>query len=64
MPEKILRLNAVTEMTGLSRSGIYARIAENDFPRQIRLGKRAVGWPLTEIQAWLNQQIEQSRKQP
>ena len=49
--------------TGLSRSTIYARIAEGAFPRPIDLGGgRAVGWIESEIDAWLQARIDSSRK--
>jgi prophage regulatory protein len=47
----ILRLRAVREITGLSRSGIYAKIAAGEFPQPVNLGARAVGWPEHEVQA-------------
>ncbi len=58
----ILRLPAVKTRTGLSRSTIYLRISEDSFPRPISLGGRAVGWIESEIDEWLEQQIEASRK--
>jgi len=55
---KVLRLPAVKARTGLSRSTIYLRIAEGNFPKAISLGgRRAVGWIETEIDDWLNEQI-------
>ena len=62
MVNTILRLPAVKARTGLSRSTIYLRISEDRFPKPICLGGRAVGWVETEINDWLNQQIEASRK--
>lgn len=60
----ILRQKQVQARTGLSRSTIYLRISEGGFPKPISLGlgARAVGWVDAEIEAWLSQQIEQSRK--
>ena len=43
MATAILRLPTVKERTGLSRSSIYLRIAENRFPKPVSLGGRAVG---------------------
>lgn len=59
----ILRLPAVKARTGLSRSTIYLRVAQGTFPKPVNLGGRAVGWVEAEIQQWLEQQIEASRKQ-
>ena len=58
----ILRLPAVQQRTGLSRSTIYLRISEGSFPKPISLGGRAVGWIDEEINEWLNQQIKASRE--
>ena len=58
----ILRLPVVKARTGLSRSTIYLRISEGSFPKPVSLGGRAVGWIEAEVNDWLNQQIETSRK--
>ncbi|MDE1151039.1 MAG: AlpA family transcriptional regulator [Micavibrio sp.] len=52
--ERILRLAEVCETTGLSRSTIYAWIAEGSFPRYIRLGGKSVGWRLSDINSWID----------
>ena len=61
MSHKILRLPAVISKTGIARSTIYAKIAEREFPKPIRLGSRSVGWLETEIDQWLSQRIASSR---
>lgn len=59
MPEKHYRRPAVEEITGLSRSLIYAKLDRKSryydpsFPRPVRLGQRAVAWPAAAITAWL-----------
>jgi prophage regulatory protein len=62
MTHNILRLPAVKARTGLSRSTIYLRVSQGKFPKPVSLGARAVGWVEAEIQEWLQQQIETSRK--
>lgn len=57
----ILRRRQVEARTGLSRSGIYARIKEGTFPAPVALGPRAVGWVDQEISAWIAGQIQASR---
>jgi len=52
-PITILRLPAVCSRCGLSRSSIYLKIANGDFPRPISLGARAVGWIASEVDSWL-----------
>ena len=62
MATAILRLPAVKDRTGLSRSTIYLRISQGKFPKPVSLGGRAVGWDEVEIEDWLNQQITTSRQ--
>jgi prophage regulatory protein len=62
MSHKIVRLPRVKDKTGLSRSTIYLRISKNEFPAPISLGGRAVGWVEKEIDDWLTEKIEASRK--
>jgi prophage regulatory protein len=62
MKHTILRLPAVKQSTGLSRSTIYLRVAEGTFPRPVSLGGRSVGWVESEIQEWLQRRIDASRK--
>ena len=63
MTHRILRLPEVMTRTGLSRSTIYLRISQGNFPRPVSLGARAVGWIEVEIQEWLQRQIEASRRE-
>ena len=47
MIRKILRLPQVEDATGESRSTIYKRISEGEFPKPVKLGTKSVGWPKT-----------------
>ncbi len=60
---KVLRLKAVKESTGLSRSSIYAMIKSCDFPESISLGSRSVGWLEADIQQWIDTRINNSRNE-
>ena len=62
MTHQIIRLPKVMSRTGLSRSTIYLRISQGNFPKPVNLGARAVGWIEEEIQEWLQLQIDLSRK--
>ncbi len=57
MTERILRRPEVEVRTGLSRSTLYAQMAEGAFPRPVRLGKRAVGWTESTMSEWLEHRI-------
>ena len=52
MIKKIYRLPEVIALTGLSRSSIYARVSSNEFPKPIKIGRRAVGWSEQSLIAW------------
>lgn len=49
----ILRMPQVIEMTGVSRAHVYALISREEFPRPIRIGRRAVGWKKHDVEAWI-----------
>jgi prophage regulatory protein len=42
----------VVEATGETRSTIYKRIAEGEFPKPVKLGAKSVGWVEDEISAY------------
>ncbi|MFQ3194718.1 MAG: prophage regulatory protein [Colwellia sp.] len=62
MSNKIIRLPAVKDQTGLSRSSIYLRMSKGKFPQSISLGDRAIGWLEEDINQWLEQCIAASKK--
>lgn len=55
MTDRILRRHEVEARIGLSRSTIYESMAQGEFPKPIKIGRRAVGWPESVIAAWLNE---------
>ena len=59
--QKLLRLPEVKANTGLSKSTIYARISEGNFPKQISLGPRLVVWVESDVQNWIAEQISTAR---
>ena len=61
LQHKLLRLPEVKATTGLSKSTIYARIAEGTFPKQIPLGPRLVVWVESDIQNWITEQVSAAR---
>ena len=61
MSHTVIRLPEVKKRTGLSRSTIYLRMANNAFPHPISLGDRAVGWLEEDINEWIVTRIEESR---
>ena len=57
---KILRLPDVKKVTGLARSTIYKKMAENTFPMKISLGVKSVGWVESDVQNWIKEKIKHS----
>jgi prophage regulatory protein len=60
---KVIKLPAVMDISGGSRSSIYKWMAEDKFPRSISLGGKAVGWIESEIFDWINQRIDERDQQ-
>jgi prophage regulatory protein len=51
--ERILRLRAVLDRTGLSRSTLYRKIAEGTFPSQIKISAHGAGWRESAVSRWI-----------
>lgn len=52
-PEHLLRRPEVEARTGRSKAGIYCLIREGKFPAPLRIGKKAVAWRASEVDAWV-----------
>lgn len=59
---RIVKRPEVENITGLSRSSIYAKMENGTFPAAIKLSERSVGWLEHEVQAWLENRIAASRE--
>ena len=55
--QQFIRLGEVIQITSLSKTSIYRLISEGTFPKQIQIGKRAVVWVRSDINAWINQKL-------
>lgn len=49
-PDKLIRIKTVCELSGLGKTSVYSI---PDFPKRVVLSRRAVGWRLSEVQAWI-----------
>lgn len=54
MEKRIIRMPEVESTVGLSAATIYRKIKVGEFPAQIKLGKHASGWLLSDISAWVS----------
>ncbi|PHN84641.1 DNA-binding protein [Vibrio splendidus] len=58
-PMRFLKLKEVIEKTALSRSAIYRKMDEGDFPVSVSLGDRAVAWVEEEVNNWMEMRLAQ-----
>ena len=58
---KLIRIKAVTDLSSLSQSYIYALCAKGLFPKSIQLvpGGTSVAWLESEVLAWIESRIEE-----
>ncbi len=54
--DRIVREKECKELTGLSRTNRFLKEKNGAFPLRRKLGGRAIGWLLSEIQEWQKQQ--------
>ena len=55
--DRILRLNAVLDRTGLSRSTLYRKMQAGTFPKNLKISERCAGWRESAIEAWLRNPV-------
>ena len=55
----VLRMPEVCRRTGLSRSTIYEKIGNSEFPAPIKISQRASGWLASEIATWLEERANE-----
>jgi prophage regulatory protein len=55
--ERFLAIKKVIEKTSLSRSQIYAEMADGIFPRPVKISGNRVAWPESSIEAWMVSKI-------
>lgn len=60
---RVLRWPEVQKRTGLCRSHAYDLARKGRFPAPIKIGGRASGWIESEVDAWIEDRISESRKE-
>jgi prophage regulatory protein len=50
----LLRKPEVRRRTGFSNAALYAAIRKGEFPKQVRVSKRATAWVEQEIDEWIS----------
>lgn len=59
--KKFLRLPEVIDATGRSRSTILRGAKDGSFPAPVHIGPRAIAWVSTEVAAWQQKCIDESK---
>jgi prophage regulatory protein len=53
--ERLIRIDEVLHICGLSRSSVYASIQRGEFPTQVKLSRKASAWLYSEVVAWVRE---------
>jgi len=53
--QELYRKPFVLQITGFSHSTLYYLMKKGNFPKQVKIGVRAVAWRKSDIDAWLAQ---------
>lgn len=55
---RFLKLKEVMEKTALSRSAIYRKMNDGEFPQSVSLGERAIAWVESEVDEWMEERLQ------
>jgi len=55
MTERLIRRPEVLITTGMAVSTLYDAMARGAFPRPVKIGRRAVAWPESDLARWLDE---------
>jgi len=55
------RLDKVLAETSLKRTHLYEMASTGEFPKQIKLGKRACAWLASEVKDWKKSKLYQHK---
>lgn len=61
LDDQLVDMRFITKLTGLTDKWFYKLIKDGLFPKPIKLG-RSSRWLQSEVEAWLQQRIAQSRQ--
>lgn len=59
--KRLIRVPEVLSRVGFSRTTLYERIKEGSFPERVKIGLRSVAFVESEIDAWIEKVIAESR---
>jgi prophage regulatory protein len=56
--DRFIKIASVIQRTGRSRAAIYRMVADGTFPKQERIGVRAVAWRLSAVLKWMDAPLD------
>ena len=56
--ELFIRLPEVRQRVGMSKSQIYKLIAQDQFPKPVKVRRRISCWVVAEVEQWVQEQID------
>ncbi|HEY3982491.1 AlpA family transcriptional regulator [Cedecea sp.] len=62
MPKILIRLPEVQRRTGFSKAWLYRLMSLRRFPSAVKIGVRSIAFVESEVDDWINQRIDESRK--
>lgn len=62
LEDQFVNMAFITNLTGLTDKWFYKLIKDDVFPKPIKMG-RSSRWLKSEVEPWLQERINQSRKQ-
>lgn len=60
---RLVKLKEVLTIVPYGKSTLYNKIAKGEFPKQIRIGPRAVAWKLDEVIEFVERLLSQNSDQ-
>ena len=54
------RLPSVIARTGLSRTTVWRKVREKEFPAPVKIGERSVAWDARAVDEWIEKAIAAS----
>jgi prophage regulatory protein len=62
MSKTLIRMSETMRRTGYGKAWLYKLIAQDRFPKPVKIGTRAIAFVESEIDEWINQRIAESRQ--
>ena len=58
--DRFARMKEAEKITGKSRATIYRDMEAGTFPQAVKIGQRAIGWRISDLEKWINDRVQAS----